>query len=361
DQKDGEFRRQVSSFRNFVGSEEFPAEKGRYHLYISLACPWAHRALIFRSLKGLEDVISLSVVDYLMGKDGEFHSQTDNILMATLAIPDTVNGGRMNTPKYIREVYFKANPEYSGRFTVPVLWDKKTQTIVNNESSEIIRMFTPPSTNCKYNLSHPSLDLYRPNSLLKLNEINSWIYDQINNGVYKSGFATAQDAYIKNVETLFEGLDRVEGILEGKTWLVGGKLTEADIRLFTTIVRFDPVYHTHFKCNKKTISDNYPNILRWTRQIYQIPGIAETVDMTHIKRHYYMSHIQINPFQIVPVWNGPDLTEPKYPTNIFDLRLLFFDNFFVHVAFFDCVLFVDGSLRYFLLGVFLCIAFEMYI
>ncbi|KAJ3218185.1 hypothetical protein HDU67_006447 [Dinochytrium kinnereticum] len=267
--------------------------------------PWAHRTLIFRDLKGLQDVISLSVVDYLMTKDGWHFSSPEE---TPGAIPDTVNGA-----KFIREVYFKANPNYSGRFTVPVLWDKKTETIVNNESSEIIRMF---NTGFNEFAMNPALDFYPKDLASQIDEVNAWVYDQINNGVYKSGFATTQDAYLKNVEILFDGLDRVEKMLEGKTWLVGDRITEADIRLFTTIVRFDPVYHTHFKCNKKTISDNYPNILRWTRQIYQIPGVAPTVDMTHIKRHYYMSHLQINPYQIVPVWNGPVLDEPRYPTNV---------------------------------------------
>ncbi|KAJ3094902.1 hypothetical protein HDU97_007453 [Phlyctochytrium planicorne] len=288
----GEFKRQQSSFRNFIGSPEYPAEKGRYHLYISLACPWAHRTLIYRKLKGLEDVISLSIVDYLMTKDGWHFSTAEE---TPGAIPDTVNGA-----KFIREIYYKANSEYKARFTVPVLWDKKTETIVNNESSEIIRMF-----NKEFNefAKRPDLDLYPADLASAIDEINSWIYDQINNGVYKTGFATTQEAYDKNVKVLFEGLDRVESVLEGKTWLVGERFTEADVRLFTTIVRFDPVYHTHFKCNKKSISDNYPNI-------------AETVDMTHIKGHYYKSHIQINPFQIVPAWNGPVLDEPKYPTKL---------------------------------------------
>ncbi|KAJ3332873.1 S-glutathionyl-(chloro)hydroquinone reductase [Blyttiomyces sp. JEL0837] len=306
DQKDGEFRRQVSSFRDSIGSPRFPAEPNRYHLYISLACPWAHRTLIVRALKGLENVIGLSVVDYLMTKDGWHFSTAEE---TPGAIPDSVNGA-----KFIKEIYFKAESNYSGRFTVPVLWDKKEQTIVNNESSEIIRML-----NTEFNQwsSHPKLNLYPTDLAPEIDSINSWIYDEINNGVYKSGFATTQEAYSKNVKILFDALERVEKHLEGKEWLVGGKFTEADVRLFTTIVRFDPVYHGHFKCNLGTISHSFPNMLTWLRRVYQIPGIAGTVDMTHIKRHYYMSHIQINPTQVVPLWNGPVLDEPKVPSNVF--------------------------------------------
>ncbi|KAJ3191864.1 S-glutathionyl-(chloro)hydroquinone reductase [Irineochytrium annulatum] len=292
DKKDGEFRRQVSSFRSMIGSAEFPAEKDRYHLYISLACPWAHRTLIVRNLKGLEGVIGLSIVDPLMTKDGWHFSSPEE---TPGAIPDDVNGA-----KYIRELYFKAEKDFSGRFTVPVLWDKKTQTIVNNESSEIIRS----------NL--PNLDLYPAALRGEIDEVNKWVYDEVNNGVYKTGFATTQEAYNKNVDILFNGLDKVEKLLEGKTWLVGDRFTEADVRLFTTIVRFDPVYHGHFKCNKGTISHSFPNILRWLRHVYQIPKVAETVNIQHIKTHYYKSHIQINPYGIVGAWNGPVLDEPKY-------------------------------------------------
>ncbi|ORY23324.1 hypothetical protein BCR33DRAFT_810740 [Rhizoclosmatium globosum] len=245
---DGEFRRQVSSFRDTVSKTgRFQPEAGRYHLYISHACPWAHRTHLVRNLKGLEHVIGLSVVDYLMTPEG-WHFSTPEETPG--CIPDDVNNA-----KYIKEIYFKANAEYSGRFTVPVLWDKKEQTIVNNESSEIIRML-----NFEFN--------------------DFWIYDQINNGVYKSGFATTQEAYEKNVEILFEGLDRVEL-----------RLKESDPSGFrypfvTTIVRFDPVYHGHFKCNKKTISHDYPYLLKWLRRVSQISKVKETINLEHIKKHY---------------------------------------------------------------------------
>ncbi|KAF0691591.1 Aste57867_17220 [Aphanomyces stellatus] len=303
--KDGEFKRQVSSFRDWIGSPRFPAEKGRYHLYVSLACPWAHRTLIVRALKGLEDVIGITVVDYLLGPNGWHFSSPDETPGATL---DTLNGA-----KFLREIYFKAEPTYSGRFTVPVLWDTKENTIVSNESSEIIRMLTKEFDAWS---SHPQLQLYPDNLAAEIDAINDWIYNDINNGVYKSGFATTQDAYEKNVYVLFEALDRVEKHLEGKEWLVANTLTEADVRLFTTIVRFDPVYHGHFKCNLKTITDHYPNLLQHARRLYQVPGVAETVNMTHIKRHYYMSHIQINPKQVVSAWNGPDLASPKVPSKV---------------------------------------------
>ncbi|KAJ2525187.1 S-glutathionyl-(chloro)hydroquinone reductase [Coemansia sp. RSA 2049] len=262
DSKDGEFRRQVSSFRSFVEADpsaEFPAEAGRYHLYVSLACPWAHRTLIVRKLKGLEGMIGVSVVHYLLGPNGWKFASPEDVPGATL---DTVNGA-----EYIRDIYLKAEPEYSARYTVPVLWDKKKNTI--------------------------------------------WIYDTINNGVYKTGFATAQEAYEKHCVPLFESLERVEKILSGNEFLLGSRMTEADIRLFTTIVRFDPVYHGHFKCNLKQIATGYPNILRWAREFYQLPGIKDTVNMEHIKKHYYMSHTQINPTKVVPLSNGPDLESPS--------------------------------------------------
>ncbi|RQM25440.1 hypothetical protein B5M09_011832 [Aphanomyces astaci] len=248
-QADGEFKRQVSSFRNWIGTDKFPAEKGRYHLYVSLACPWAHRTLIVRALKGLDHVIGYTVVDYLMGKDGWHFSSPEDTPGCNL--------DPFNHAKYVRELYFKAEPEYTGRFTVPILWDLKTHTIVNNESSEIIRML-----NAQFNAlaTHPTLDLAPAALLSDIDAINEWIYHDINNGVYKAGFATKQDAYEKNVVALFAALDRVEAHLDGRVWLVQDQLTEADIRLFTTIVRFDPVYHGHFKCNLKTISSDYPNV-----------------------------------------------------------------------------------------------------
>ncbi|KAJ2263371.1 S-glutathionyl-(chloro)hydroquinone reductase [Coemansia sp. RSA 376] len=302
--KDGEFRRQVSSFRSFVEADpnaEFPAEAGRYHLYVSYACPWAHRTLIVRKLKGLDSLIGLSVVHYLMGPNGWEFSSPDDVPGATL---DDVNGA-----KYVREVYFKAEPEYSARFTVPILWDKKKQTIVNNESSEIIRMFNSAFDELLAP-EYRGITFYPEELRPQIDEINEWIYDTVNNGVYKSGFATAQAAYEKNCRALFQSLERIEEILSKNEFLLGKRLTEADLRLFTTIVRFDPVYHGHFKCNLKQIATGYPNIMRWTREIYQLPGIKETVNMEHIKKHYYMSHTQINPTQVVPLSNGPDLDVP---------------------------------------------------
>ncbi|KAJ1822940.1 S-glutathionyl-(chloro)hydroquinone reductase [Coemansia sp. RSA 2599] len=302
--KDGEFRRQVSSFRSMVSTDpnaEFPAEANRYHLYVSLACPWACRALLVRELKGLQDLIGVSVVSYLMGPNGWEFASPDEVPGATL---DDINGA-----KYIRELYFKAEPNYSARFTVPVLWDKKKQTIVNNESSEIIRMFNTAFDD----LVAPEfrgITFYPEELRQQIDEINEWIYDTVNNGVYKAGFATAQGPYERHCKALFESLDRIEKILANNEFLLGSRLTEADLRLFTTIVRFDPVYHGHFKCNLKQIATGYPNLLRWTREIYQLPGIAGTVNMEHIKKHYYMSHTQINPTQVVPLSNGPDLAHP---------------------------------------------------
>ncbi|KAI9500961.1 glutathione S-transferase [Coemansia spiralis] len=302
--KNGEYHRQVSSFRSFVEADpnaEFPAEAGRYHLYVSYACPWAHRTLIVRKLKGLENLIGVSVVHYLMGQNGWEFASPEEVPGATL---DTVNGA-----KYIREVYFKAEPGYSARFTVPVLWDKKKNTIVSNESSEIIRMFNSAFDEFVAP-EYQGISFYPEVLREKIDEINEWIYDTVNNGVYKSGFATAQAAYEKNCIALFKSLDRIENILGNNEFLLGSRLTEADIRLFTTMVRFDPVYHGHFKCNLKQIATGYPNILRWTREIYQLPGVEDTVNMEHIKKHYYMSHTQINPSQVVPLSNGPDLESP---------------------------------------------------
>ncbi|KAF7724180.1 S-glutathionyl-(chloro)hydroquinone reductase [Apophysomyces ossiformis] len=302
--KDGEFRRQQSVFRDVILDEpgaKFTPEPDRYHLYISWACPWAHRTAIVRKLKGLESIIGLSAVDYLLLDNGWKFSTSEE---CPGAIPDTVNH-----TKYLRELYFKVNPDYEGRFTVPVLWDKKLQTIVNNESSEIIRML-----NTAFNRFIPEdrqkLNFYPEHLRKEIDEINEWVYDTVNNGVYKSGFATTQQAYENHVYPLFESLDRLETILGRHNYLVQGVLTEADIRLWTTIVRFDPVYHGHFKCNLKSIEKDYPNILKWARRIYQLPGIAETVNMEHIKKHYYMSHRQINPTQVVPVSNGPNLASP---------------------------------------------------
>ncbi|XP_019862073.1 PREDICTED: uncharacterized protein LOC100641865, partial [Amphimedon queenslandica] len=260
----GEFIRKPSSFRNWItadGSSGFKAEAGRYHLYVSLACPWAHRTLIVRQLKGLEDVITFNVVDYHMGPNGwRFNPAVEG------ATPDTVNGFSM-----IREVYFKVDPDYSGRFTIPVLYDKVNGTIVDNESSEIIRML-----NTEFNCIYSCYTI---------------LTQGINNGVYRAGFATAQDAYDKAVREVFESLDCVEGILSTQRYLTGASITEADVRLYTTLVRFDPVYVGHFKCNKKRIVD-YPNIWGYLRDLYNTPGFGSTTNRYHIEHHYQKTSVK---------------------------------------------------------------------
>ncbi|CAO3692157.1 unnamed protein product [Rhizopus stolonifer] len=301
--KNGEFKRQESIYRDMIQSDvnaKFAAEPDRYHLYISWACPWAHRAAMVRQLKGLDKIIGLSAVDYFMTFEKGWKFSTEKECPG--AIPDTVNGA-----SYVRDIYFKANPDYQGRFTVPFLWDKKLQTIVNNESSEIIRMFNT-AFNSFLPTEQANVDYYPEPLRDEIDQINEWIYDTVNNGVYKSGFASTQEAL-----PLFESLDRIEKILDGHKYLVQDRFTEADIRLFTTIVRFDPVYHGHFKCNIKSIESSYPNILEWTRRIYQKPGVKETVNMDHIKRHYYESHVNINPTRVVPLGTGPDLSVPVEP------------------------------------------------
>ena len=293
---EGRFERSASAFRNWVtadggagpsGEGGFKAEAGRYHLYVSLACPWAHRTLIFRKLKKLEDAISLSVVDWFMGENGwEFSGRAG-------AIPDSVNGaGRL------WEIYAKAMPDYSGRVTVPVLWDKQRHTIVSNESAEIIRMFNSAFDT----IGESSLDLYPERLRGRIDAINDRVYDTVNNGVYKCGFATRQPAYDEAFAELFASLDWLEGLLGENRYLTGDSLTEADWRLFTTLVRFDAVYHGHFKCNRQRI-DDFPNLSGYLRELYQMPGIAATVDMHHIRHHYYESHTSINPHRIVP--RGP--------------------------------------------------------
>ncbi|KAI3658714.1 hypothetical protein MP638_004583 [Amoeboaphelidium occidentale] len=297
--KDGEFRRQVSSFRDHVSNAadaKFKPEADRYHLYISHACPWAHRTAILRKIKGLEDAIGLSVVHYLLGPDGW---KFDNEGKTDGCIADTVNNAT-----FLREIYFAANPNYSGRFTVPVLWDKKLKTIVNNESSEIIRMLNSEFNNLA---KYPEIDMAPKDLLPKIDEINEWVYNGLNNRVYQAGFATKQEVYEKHCRAVFETLDRIEAILEKNAFLTGDRFTEADVRCFTTVVRFDPVYTGHFKCNLKSIRTDYPNILRWMKSIYHMEHIAETVNMDHIKKHYYMSHIAINPNQIVGLSEGPKL------------------------------------------------------
>lgn len=286
----GAFVRSESFFRDRVtrdGSSGFKAEPHRYHLYVSLACPWACRTLIFRKLKKLEDAISISIVDALMGDQGWVFSDAPG------CIPDTVNGF-----SFLHQVYTAAKPDYAGRVTVPVLFDKRTGKIVNNESSEIIRML-----NSEFDeFGDPGVDFYPPTLRREIDSINGLVYDNVNNGVYKAGFATTQTAYEQVFDALFAALDDLERRLARRRYLVGERITEADWRLFTTLVRFDAVYITHFKCNLRRLVD-YENLWNYTRDLYQVPGVAETVNLDHIKRHYFMSHTSINPTRIVP--KGP--------------------------------------------------------
>lgn len=281
----GRFEREQAGFRNWIGSDEFPAEADRYHLYVCYACPWASRALIFRKLKQLEGVIGLSAVEPLMLENGwEFGDQ----------------GDPLTGVKYLYELYTKAKPEYTGRVTVPVLWDKDQETIVNNESADIIRML-----NSEFDLwGDAKLDFYPKELRDEIDRVNEFVYPCINNGVYKAGFATAQNAYDEAVKTLFDALDSLEARLAEQRYLCGDHITEADWRLFTTLVRFDPVYATHFKCNIRNLRE-YRHLWGYTRELYQIPGVADTVRFDQIKRHYYMSHPTINPTRIVPA--GPKL------------------------------------------------------
>ena len=300
----GKFVRSTSKFRNWgtadgapgpTGEGGFAAEAGRYHLYVSLACPWAHRTLIFRALKGLEGLIEVSVVHPDMLGDGWTFSQD---------YPGAT-GDRLYGLAFARDIYLKADPQISGRVTVPVLWDRKRETIVSNESSEIIRMF-----NSAFDGLTGNADDYWPEPLRdEIEAVNAPIYDNVNNGVYKSGFATTQEAYENAVTGVFEELDRLEDRLSGQRYLLGERVTEADWRLFTTLVRFDPVYHGHFKCNRRRIVD-YPALWAYTRELYQWPGVAETVNFDHITRHYHYSHETINPHRIVPVGPDIDWTEP---------------------------------------------------
>ncbi|MCW8331590.1 glutathione S-transferase family protein [Photobacterium sp. SDRW27] len=295
---DGEFVREDAGFRHWLtvdggagpdGQQGFKAESGRYHLYVSLACPWAHRTLIFRQLKDLVSHIDVTVVSPDMAEKGWVFDE-----------PEPVNGF-----KFMHQLYTKAKADYTGRVTVPVLWDKQTQTIVSNESSEIIRMF-----NSAFNELTGNVDDYYPALLHdEVDKWNDYIYPTINNGVYRCGFATTQEAYDRAFEELFTALDQVENHLAGSRYLAGNKLTEADWRLFTTLIRFDAVYVGHFKCNLRRIAD-YPNIQGYLKELYQYPGIADTVDFHHIKRHYYASHTMINPTGIVPVGPQLDLLSP---------------------------------------------------
>lgn len=304
--KDGEFKRQTSTFRDEIKQGgKFEPEKGRYHLYVSLACPWAHRALIMRELKGLQEFMDVSVVHPHMGEKGwPFQSGAEGGPFEG-ADEDPLFGS-----KHIRDLYFKADPDYSARFTVPVVWDKKNNTIVNNESSEIIR-FMNTGFNEQIAEDKRKLDFYPENLRKEIDELNGWVYDTVNNGVYKSGFATTQAAYEKAVIPLFESLDRLEKILsDGREFLIGdGKtMTEADVRLYTTIVRFDPVYHGHFKCNLGLIRHSYPHLNRWLKNLYwNHSAFKQTTDFKHIKEHYYWSHPQINPTRIVPVGPREDI------------------------------------------------------
>ena len=293
--KAGKFVPVSSSFRNEVKEGgDFAPEKGRYHLYVSFACPFAHRTLIVRKLKGLEDVISFTVVDYIKGENGwRFNPE----IRACEKDP-------VFDANFMHEVYSKASPGYEGRITVPVLFDKQTKTIVNNESSEIIRMFNTAFNKFCENDELRNLNFYPESLQEKIEEVNAWVHPNINYGVYRSGFATTQSAYNEAVRDVFEHLDKLEGILSKQRYLVGNQLTEADIRLYTTLIRFDPVYHLHFKCNKKRIID-YPSIWSYLRELYQIPAFKDTTDFEHIIKHYHMSHKQINPYGIVPI--GPEL------------------------------------------------------
>ncbi len=294
----GAFIRGDAQFRHWVtpdgtagpsGKGGFRAEAGRYHLYVSLACPWAHRTLIFRKLKKLEEVITVSIVDPHMLEHGwVFNGNFGSTL-------DEVNGH-----DYLYQLYKQSDSDYSGRVTVPVLWDKQQQVIVNNESSEIIRMF-----NSAFDKHTDIKEDYYPAPLREaIDQINTFVYDNINNGVYRCGFATKQGAYEAAFDQLFSALDEIEARLNRDRYLLGSQITEADWRLFTTLVRFDPVYVGHFKCNRQRIAD-YPNLSNYLRALYQYPGVAETVNMTHIKQHYYYSHAAINPTRIVP--GGPAL------------------------------------------------------
>ncbi|CAL1699003.1 unnamed protein product [Somion occarium] len=297
---DGSFKRKPSVFRNFIEKGgTFAPEKGRYHLYVSYACPWATRTLITRKLKGLEDFIDVTVVSPRMGSEGWPLGDVDEFPGAT---PDPLFGA-----KHIKDLYLRVNPDYDGRFTVPVLWDKKTNAIVNNESSEIIRMFNTAFDD-QLPADKASVDIYPEPLRAQIDEVNEWVYDTVNNGVYKSGFASTQQAYETAVVALFESLDKLEEMLQGKDYLIGDRLTEADIRLFVTIVRFDPVYVGHFKCNIRTIRDGYPAIHLWLRKLYwNIPAFKETCNFDHIKTHYYWSHTHINPKRIVPVGPIPNI------------------------------------------------------
>lgn len=303
DSTGGRFVRSDAQFRNWVtadgaagpsGEGGFKAQPGRYHLYVSLACPWANRTLIFRALKGLESMISVSVVNPYMGSNGWTFEPAPGV------VPDPVGN-----VQYLYEVYLRANPGYSGRVTVPVLWDLERNVIVNNESADIIRML-----NSAFDDVGARPGDYAPAELLAdIDAVNARVYDAVNNGVYKTGFATDQSVYEEEVVNLFTCLDELEALLGRQRYLVGDRITEADWRLFTTLIRFDPVYYGHFKCNLKRLVD-YRNLWDYTRELYQVPGVAATINFDHIKQHYYRSHHSINPNGIVPKGPTLDLSAP---------------------------------------------------
>lgn len=302
--KDGAFKRAPMSFRNWITADGAPgptgeggyaAESGRYHLYVSMACPWAHRALIFRSLKGLEDHISVDVVHPDMLGDG-WTFQTDDI---------GATGDRLFGLTYLREVYQRAKPDMTGRVTVPVLWDKQTGTIVNNESSEVIRMLNSAFDGITGN----TLDFWPEDLREAIEPVNARIYDTLNNGVYRCGFARSQSAYNAAAAELFDTMDWLEARLSDNRYLMGDRLTEADWRLVPTLFRFDAVYHGHFKCARNRLVD-FPNLWAYARELYQVPGVARTVNFAHIRRHYYYSHESVNPYRIVPIAATTDWTEP---------------------------------------------------
>jgi glutathionyl-hydroquinone reductase len=295
---DGRFVRPTTRFRNWItqdgtagptGEGGFAAARDRYHLYVALACPWAHRTVIMRTLKGLEEVVSMSIVEPLYGPHGWRFGTSPG------TTPDTVNGA-----SELAEIYLRADPRYSGRVSVPVLWDKERRTIVNNESAEIIRMFNGAFGR----FTNVRTDYYPPALREEIDRVNALVYQNVNNGVYRAGFATSQAAYEEAFRALFAVLDEVEQRLSRQRYLVGKDITEADWRLFTTLVRFDAVYYSHFKCNLRRIID-YPNLSNYLRDLYQQEGVAATVNMDHIKRHYYGSQRHVNPTGIVPL--GPQL------------------------------------------------------
>ena len=291
--EDGEFERQTTAFRNRIDDDpdaRFQPEAGRYHLYVCSACPWAHRTLLVRALKGLEDAVSVDYVDPYRGEGGwQFTPEKDG------CTPDTENGS-----EHLREVYQEADPDMTGRVTVPVLWDKKEETIVNNESEEILRMLDTEMDE----YASRDVDLYPEGYRADIDRIIEEIYEPINNGVYRAGFAQSQSAYDAAIDELFDALDHWDGVLADQRYLAGDRLTEADICLFTTLVRFDQVYHTHFMCNRKFIHQ-YDNLWPYLRDLYQTRGVADTVNMEHIKEHYYTTHPEVTPTRIIAA--GPEL------------------------------------------------------